>query len=198
MRASAAGCGYRAIVFTKLGWKVASRTAIWPSRERLIDSPRMRAASAGAWNPVEFSASTKSSRNCACRWSFLAQRQLFVAAAGGHRRLEVHDQRDEGIHRLIAQQLGALLDRLDARLQLLLRPAVAGLAGVVDVQQRAAHVVVADLLRADAFVGHVAVGAGDAGARVNALAPHLELGVLRLERRRAEVLCVQSLWPTSS
>ena len=33
---------------TKLGWKAASRTAIWPSRARLIDSPRIRAASAGA------------------------------------------------------------------------------------------------------------------------------------------------------
>ena len=37
----------------------------------------------------------------------------------------------------------------------------------------------------DALVGHVAVGAGHAGARVDALVPHLELGVLGLERRRA-------------
>ena len=76
---------------------------------------------------------------------------------------------------------GALLDRLGARQQLLLGPLVAGLAGVVDVEQRAAHVVVADLQRAHARVRHVAVGAGHARARVDALVPHLELGVLRLE-----------------
>ena len=52
-------------------------------------------------------------------------------------------------------------------------------------EQRAAHVVVADLDRALAHVGHVAVGAGDAAAGVDALAPHLELGVLGLEHRRA-------------
>ena len=40
-------------------------------------------------------------------------------------------------------------------------------------------------MRADALVGHVAVGAGHAGAGVDALAPHLELGVLRLQDRRA-------------
>ena len=34
---------------------------------------------------------------------------------------------------------------------------------------------------ADALVGHVAVRAGHAGAGVHALAPHLELGVLRLQ-----------------
>ena len=43
-----------------VGLKVGSRRAIWPWREKLIDSPRMRAASCGAWKPVEFSASTKS------------------------------------------------------------------------------------------------------------------------------------------
>ena len=37
-----------------------SRSAIWPRREKSIDSPRIRAASCGAWKPVEFSASTKS------------------------------------------------------------------------------------------------------------------------------------------
>jgi hypothetical protein len=36
------------------------RNEFCPCREKLIDSPRIRAASCGAWNPVEFSASTKS------------------------------------------------------------------------------------------------------------------------------------------
>ena len=67
------------------------------------------------------------------------------------------------------------------------RPLVAGLAGAIDVEQRAAHVVVADLQRALALVGHVAIGAGHARARVDALVPHLELRVLRLEHRRAGV-----------
>ena len=38
-------------------------------RARFIDSPRIRAASCGAWNPIEFSAATKSSRHCALRCS---------------------------------------------------------------------------------------------------------------------------------
>jgi hypothetical protein len=42
------------------GYRLGSRTAICPRREKSIDSPRMRAASWGAWKPVEFSASTKS------------------------------------------------------------------------------------------------------------------------------------------
>ena len=74
---------------------------------------------------------------------------------------------------------------IDAGPQLLLRPLVAGLAGAVDVEQRALHVMVADLHRAGALVRHVAVGAGHARPRVDALVPHLELGVLGLEHRRA-------------
>ena len=62
-----------------------------------------------------------------------------------------------------------------------LREAVAGLAGVVDHQQRAVDVVLADLHRAFALVGHVAIRARDAAAGVDALAPQLELRVLRLD-----------------
>src|ERR1041384_7010177 len=46
--------------FCALDSLLPSRTAIWPFREKSTDSPRMRAASCGAWKPVEFSASTKS------------------------------------------------------------------------------------------------------------------------------------------
>lgn len=49
--------------------KDGSRTAIWPWRERSTDFVRIRAASCGAWKPVEFSAYTKSSRKVACRCS---------------------------------------------------------------------------------------------------------------------------------
>src|SRR5262249_62206499 len=45
--------------------------------------------------------------------------------------------------------------------------------------------VAGDLGRTVAQVGHVAVGARDAGARVHALAPQLEFRVLRLEDGRA-------------
>src|SRR4030095_1218095 len=51
----------------------------------------------------------------------------------------------------------------------------------------AAHPVIADLQRALALVRHVAVGAGHTRARVDALAPRLELGVLRLENARARL-----------
>ena len=79
----------------------------------------------------------------------------------------------------------ALLQALHARLQLGLRPAVAGLARPLDVQHRAAHVVVADLQGARALVGHVTVGTCDSRPGVHALVPQLELGVLRLEDGRA-------------
>jgi hypothetical protein len=39
----------------------AGRSASWPWRDMSMLSPRMRSASCGAWKPVEFSASTKSS-----------------------------------------------------------------------------------------------------------------------------------------
>src|SRR5262245_24244688 len=47
--------------------------ASWPFLAKLMDSPRMRVVSWGAWNPVEFSASTKSRRNCAFRWKSRAE-----------------------------------------------------------------------------------------------------------------------------
>ena len=64
---------------------------------------------------------------------------------------------------------------------------MARLARAIDVQQRAAHVMVADLHGADALIRHVAVGAGDARPRVHALIPHLELRVLRLQRGRTRL-----------
>ena len=75
----------------------------------------------------------------------------------------------------------AVLDGLDAGLELLVAVRVAARAGAVRREERAPHPVLGDLLRAVALVGHVAVGAGDAAPGVDALAPHLELGVLGLE-----------------
>ena len=83
-------------------------------------------------------------------------------------RVEHVDQRRR---RALEQLVRAVLDRVDARLDLRLRVRMADLAGAVDVQQRAAHPVVGDLHRALALVRHVAVGAGDAAPRVDALAP---------------------------
>ena len=107
------------------------------------------------------------------------------AGAALLRCLNVVDEVDDRVHGLISEREDALLDRLGARLELLLGPAVTCLARIADVEQRAAHVVVADLERADAAVGHVAVGASDARARVDALVPGLELGVLGLQQLRA-------------
>ncbi len=111
--------------------------------------------------------------------------EVRIGRAGFLRPLDVGDQGDQRIHGDVADLEGAVLDRMDAHPQLLFRPAVTGLAGAVDVQQRAADVMVTDLHRAHTLVRHVAVGAGDARTRVHALVPHLELGMLRLERRRA-------------
>ena len=83
--------------------------------------------------------------------------------------------------RALQQRVRAVLDRRDARLDLRLRVRMADLAGAADVQQRAPHPVIADLHRAFALVRHVAIRARDARARVDALAPDLELRVLRLE-----------------
>jgi hypothetical protein len=75
-----------------------------------------------------------------------------------------------------------------AGLDLLLRDPVTRLAGLGDVEQRRAHVVIADLDRAFPHVGHVTVRAGHTAAGVNALAPHFELRVLGLEHLGAGFL----------
>jgi hypothetical protein len=85
----------------------------------------------------------------------------------------------------------AVLHEQGAGLDLLLGDAVAGLAGLGDIEQGRADVVVADLDGALAHVGHVAVRAGDAAAGVDALAPQFELRVLGLQDFRAPVsLCL--------
>ena len=76
----------------------------------------------------------------------------------------------------------ALLDVVDTGLNFLVGEVVAYLAGVGDIQQRAAHPVVADLDRAFAPIRHMAVCARHSAARMDALAPHLEFRMLRLER----------------
>ena len=126
----------------------------------------------------------KSSRHWALRCSSSAALQLRLRGPGRLGRHDRVDQLDDGRAAALQQLVVALLDQVHARLDLLLGQVVARLAGAVDVEQRAAHPVVGHLGRALAHVRHVAVGAGDAAARVNALAPQLELGVLRLEDRR--------------
>jgi hypothetical protein len=77
--------------------------------------------------------------------------------------------------------------RVDAVAQLVFGPLVTRLARAIDVEQRAPYVVVADLEGPLPHVRHVAVGTGHAAAAVHALVPHLELGVLRLQHRRAGI-----------
>ena len=60
----------------------------------------------------------------------------------------------------LEQIIVLLLNGVDAGQNFSRRNMVAGLAGAVDVEQGAAHPVVADLAGAVAHVGHVAVGAG--------------------------------------
>ena len=140
-------------VFAPVLMPVASRRTIWPWRVLSIESARMRIASWGAWKPVEFSASMKSSRNCAAPLQGAGGRELLVGGAGRLGRLDVVDERDERVHREVAHLEGAVLDRVDAVAQLVLGPLVAGLAGAVDVEQRAAHVVIADLLAPSRLYG---------------------------------------------
>ena len=126
-------------------------------------------------------------RTAPCAESSAPLRAPLSVLPAALRRFEIRDQIHQRIHRHIAQLVGALLNRLDPRLELFLRPLVAGLASAVDVEHRAAHVVVADLERAFALVRHVAIGAGHARARVDPLIPHLELRMLRFEHGRAGV-----------
>src|SRR5580765_8705441 len=81
-------------------------------------------------------------------------------------RLEVVDKVDQRVESRVAQAEEAVLDVFDASLQFVFGEMVAGLAGTVDLQQRAVDLVIADLKSALAHVGHVAVGAGYARARV--------------------------------
>ena len=63
------------------------------------------------------------------------------------------------------------LDVLDTALEFLFIPVMAGLARAVNTEQRALHVVVADLRTTLAFVRHVAIGAGHTGTGMDALTP---------------------------
>ena len=125
--------------------------------------------------------------NCALRWKSCAAVICGDRRVGGARCLQVGNEFHERVHREVAHVLRALLDGLDPALQFRLGPLVTGLAGAVDIQQRTAHVMVADLERALAFVGHVTIGAGHAGSRVDALVPHFKFRMLRFEHRRAGV-----------
>src|SRR5215469_18955732 len=75
----------------------------------------------------------------------------------------------------------AILDRGYPARQLRLGDGVASLAGAIDVEQGAAHPVITHLEGSHALIGHVTVGAGNAGAGVHALLPDLELGMLGLQ-----------------
>jgi hypothetical protein len=101
-------------------------------------------------------------------------------------------RRSDGVNRIDAGVFGPRKDAQRPRLDpfgpgedLLLRIGVTLLAGPRNVQQGAAHLVVADFDCSLADVRHVAVGTGHAASGVNALRPHLELGMLSLEDRRA-------------
>jgi hypothetical protein len=136
---------------------------------------------------MEFSAATKSRRHWALRWSAwpaLDVRLPRAGLAGGHDGVE---QIGRGRGRPLQKLVVPVLDGQHAALELLLRDGVTGLAGPVDVEQRAPHPVVAHLEGADPLGGHVAVSAGHPGPRVDALVPHLELRMLRLEHLRARL-----------
>src|SRR5215470_9492874 len=76
----------------------------------------------------------------------------------------------------------AILDRGYPARQFRLGDGVASLSGAIDVEQGAAHPVIAHLEGAHALIGHVAVGAGDAGSGVHTLLPDFELGMLGLQQ----------------
>src|SRR5688572_32078616 len=93
-------------------------------------------------------------------------------------------QLEHRIESEVTQLIGTILNCVHAFAQLLLLQVVAGLTRLLDVEQRAAHVMVADLHRTLALVRHMAVGAGYAGTGMNALAVQLELGMLSFQSGR--------------
>lgn len=72
------------------------------------------------------------------------QIELRVGCPRAARRLDVADERNERVHRAVAQREHAILNDFDPRLELLFLPVLARLASPVDVEHRAAHVMVAD------------------------------------------------------
>src|SRR5204863_345360 len=113
---------------------------------------------------------------------------LIVARLGDRRRRavardlrrDVPRELEHGVEREVPQLEGAVLNRLDARLELLLRPLVAGLAGAIDVEHGAAHMVVADPLDEprprDAELHVAGVVAVDARDGMPYLLARLEIG----------------------
>src|SRR5687767_7690406 len=107
-----------------------------------------------------------------------------VAVCDRSLRDRIH-QVEQRVDRDVPHLERAVLNRVHPTPQFLLGHLVTGLAGLGDVEERAPHVVVADLERTTAFIRHVTVGAGHSGTSVDPLAVHLEFGMLRLEYLRA-------------
>lgn len=94
---------------------------------------------------------------------------------------DVSRELNDRIQRDVPELVRAILNLLNASAQLVFRKLVAGLTSPVDVEYRASDVMVADLHRTHALIGHVTVCARDARSCVNALVVELEFRVLRLE-----------------
>lgn len=61
------------------------------------------------------------------------------------------------------------------------------LARTIDLEERAVDLVVADPQSTLTHIWHVAIGAGDAGTRVDTLIPHFEFGMARLDESCAAI-----------
>ena len=113
--------------------------------------------------------------------------QLGIGPSGSTSVFDVFDEVDQSIQGYVPQLERAVLDQLDAGFEFGFRPSMTGLTGVVDIQEWAAHMMVADLEGAFALVGHVTIGASHTGSGVNALAPSLKLRMLRFQSGGARV-----------
>ena len=145
-------------------------------------SPRIRASSCGAWKPIEFSAATKSSRHCALRCSAAAALSVGLGGARPSRGDDRVEHVGGRLRRALQERVVAVLDREHPRL------AAPSRRPRDTVWQ--ARLTLSSGLRTQWSLtfsaptrsyGHVAVRARHARARVDALVPHLELRVLRLE-----------------
>src|SRR5262249_37235311 len=113
--------------------------------------------------------------------------QLSIARAFRLLRLDVVDEVDKRVESGVAQVEERILNVFYPSFQLGFWKVVTGLAGTIDLQERAIDLVIADLKTAGAHVRHVAISTGDARTGMHALVPHLELRMARFDQAGATI-----------
>ena len=110
--------------------------------------------------------------------------EIFVGGSGILGGNDGINRVEDGFFSFAEETSGGVLNINDTVAQFILRPSVTGLAGGINVLERATQPMIGNLDAAFADIGHMAIGAGDTRPGMNTGCPHFKFGVLNLNHRR--------------